>query len=332
LEDQRTSRIKRSSKIILLLAFFLIVSGLVSLLTFAGHNQDDIQSRDFRNHYRVFAVKIPDKLDFCGEAVPLHDFEVRERIDREFLVNTYWPAQTILLAKRSGRWFPLMEPILKRYGIPDDFKYLALVESGLTTGVSPKGAAGYWQFIPETASAFGLEVNDEVDERYHVQRSTEAACRFFKQAYQTLGSWTLAAAAFNYGISGIKRQLARQGANTYYDLVLNEETARYLFRLLAIREILKNPDDYGYTIRKRDLYPFIPLKTVEIDSSIADFALFARKWKVNYKVLKYFNAWLRTEKLSNPDKRKYYVLLPDTNSTVYRNLNRNISHEEPISD
>lgn len=299
-------------KVAVSLSFLLGTLGIVRLFNFSARVQtnDDLYQKYFTDSYKVFSVNIPNDLNFAGEPVPLQDFEVRERIDREFLVNTYWQSQTLLLAKRANRWFPVITPILKRNGIPDDFKYLAVVESGFMHGVSSKGAAGYWQFIPSTAQAYGLTINEEIDERYHVEKSTEAACKLFNEAHDALGNWTLAAASFNIGLNGIQRQLIRQKANNYYDLLLNEETARYVFRVLAIKEILSNPRRYGFIYRKKDLYPPIPSQTIQIDSSITDLALFAEQQGINYKLLKYFNPWLRSETLSNPDHIKYKIKMP----------------------
>ena len=313
--------------------------GIVRIFNFSAKLQtnDDLYQKYFTDSYKVFAVNIPADLNFAGEQVPLQDFEVRERIDREFLVNTYWQSQTLLLAKRSNRWFPVITPILKRNGIPEDFKYLAVVESGFMHGVSGKGAAGFWQFIPSTAQAFGLTVNDEIDERYHVEKSTEAACQLFKDAYQSLHNWTLVAASFNIGLNGIQRQMIRQKTNNYYDLLLNEETSRYIFRVLAMKEILGNPRRYGFIYRKKDLYPPIPSQTIHVDTSITDLAGFAEQVGINYKLLKYFNPWLRIDALNNPEGKKYALKIPHKSVTNYDALMRMADAEMapaaiPVSD
>lgn len=253
---------------------------------------------------------IPKDLQFANEKVPIYDFTVIESMERELLVNTYFHSQTILMHKRANRWLPLMASILKKSGVPDDFKYIALIESNLTNSVSPKGATGYWQFIESAGKQYGLEINDEVDERYSVEKSSEAACRYFKDAYKTFGSWTLAAASYNIGIDGLKNQLEKQKTNSYYDLSLNEETARYIFRILAVKEVVSNPKNYGYQLRKKDLYAPIPTIKIKIDSSITDLADFAQQNNVSYKILKYFNPWLRKNSLSNKEKKNYILDLP----------------------
>lgn len=306
-------------KVMISMTFLFGTLGIVRLFNYSANSEtnDDLYQKYFTNSYKVFSVNIPSDLNFAGEPVPLQDFEVRERIDREFLVNTYWQSQTLLLAKRANRWFPVITPILKRNGIPDDFKYLAVVESGFTHNVSGRGAAGFWQFIPSTAQAFGLVVNDEIDERYHVEKSTEAACQLLKEAHKTLGNWTLAAASFNIGINGLQRQLERQKASSYYDLVLNEETSRYVFRVLAMKEILGNPRRYGFIYRKKDLYPPLPSQNITVDTSITNLASFAEQVGINYKLLKYFNPWLRSDVLNNPDGKKYSIKIPHSSVKNY---------------
>ncbi len=301
----------------------ILLIGAVKLFSFSGYQEsdDDAYLKYFHQNYKIFSLNIPENLNFSNEKVPIHDFDVRERLDRELLINTYWQSQTLLLHKRANRWFPMIEPILKRNGIPDDFKYLALIESGLTNVVSPAGATGFWQILEPTAKSYGLEVSEEVDERYNVEKSTEAACKYLKEAYKEFGNWTLAAASYNMGISGITRQIARQKVKNYYDLLLNEETARYLFRILSIKEIITNPKNYGFHIRKKDLYPPIPVTYVSIDSSISDLADFALEQNVNYKLLKLLNPWLRQSNLSNKEKKKYRIAFPRaSNQNIYEKL------------
>ncbi len=235
--------------------------------------------------------------------------DVKERFDRELLVNTYWQSQTLLLLKRKERWFPLIEPILKSNGIPDDFKYLALAESGLTNVVSPSGAAGYWQFLEATGTRYGLEINSEVDERYHVEKATIAACSYFKEAYGVFKNWSLVAASYNMGIDGITKQLDRQHVTNYYDLLLVEETSRYLLRIVALKEICKNPLLYGFHLRKRDFYEPYKYRTVVVDTGVTDLALFAVSLGTTYKELKILNPWLRTSTLSNKMQKKYSILI-----------------------
>ena len=256
------------------------------------------------------AQYFPTAIDFAGEKAPLQIADVRERLDRELLVNANLHSSTILIIKRANRAFPIIEPILKQYGVPDDFKYLAVIESALTNAVSPSGAKGVWQFMPETAKEKGMEVNESVDERYHLQKATEAACKYLVAAKQKFGNWTLAAASYNGGMNGVNTKIVEQQVTDYYDLLLTDETSRYVFRILALKEIMKHPDLYGFEVDKNEMYDYIPTKTIEVDSSITDLAVFAKKQGINYKILKIHNPWLRDKKLSNPTKKKYLIEIP----------------------
>ncbi len=258
------------------------------------------------------AMYFPPTVDFAGEKAPLNIYDVRERFDRELLVNANLHSSTILIMKRANRAFPIIEPILAKYNVPDDFKYLAVIESALTNAVSPSGAKGFWQFLPDTAREKGLEVNDIVDERYHLEKSTEAACKYLLSAKEKFGSWTLAAASYNGGMNGVGKKIDEQMVGNYYDLLLTDETSRYVFRILALKEIMKNPNQYGFDISKQDLYENLPTKKVEIDSSITDLAQFAKTQGVNYKILKLHNPWLRDKKLENKNKKKYVLEIPTT--------------------
>lgn len=288
----------------------LAVVMLNSSVTQESSDPDEQYVKYFNDNYKIFAIDIPDEFSFAGEPMPLHVGDVRERLDRELMVNTYWQSNALLMFKRANRWFPVIEPILAEEGVPDDFKYLAVAESGLSNVVSPAKAAGFWQFLKGTAGEYGLEVRDGVDERYSVAAATRAACKYLKEAKERFGTWTLAAAAYNYGQANVAKQLKRQDAEDYYDLLLNEETARYVFRLSAMKEILSQPSKYGFHFRPDDLYA--PYKTieVEVDSSITDMAAFARYYGINYKNLKILNPWLRDDHLSNPRGKTYSIALP----------------------
>jgi len=260
------------------------------------------------NHpIQVGLTEFPTSLSFAGENIPLSDADVHERLDREMLINTFWHSQTFLFFKRANKWFSTIEPILKKNQIPDDFKYLALTESALINVVSPSGACGYWQFLEATGKKYGLQINEEVDERYHIEKSTEAFCKYMHEAYVEFGSWILAAASYNMGIAGVKKQLERQKANNYFDLMLNEETSRYVFRMIAVKVIMASPQSYGYEIRKKDLYEPPTFNIITIDSSISDMASFAEKFHMNYKNLKVLNPWLRQNTLTNKEKRTYEI-------------------------
>ncbi|WP_338647808.1 lytic transglycosylase domain-containing protein [Flavobacterium sp. KS-LB2] len=256
------------------------------------------------------ASQFPVQLDFAGEETPLKIADVKERLDRELLVNVNLHASTILAIKRANRAFPIIEPILKQNGIPDDFKYLAVIESGLVNVVSPAGARGIWQFMPETAKERGMEVNENVDQRYDLEKSTRAACSYFLSAKGKFGSWTLAAASYNGGMTGVNRQIDIQKVTNYYDLLLTEETSRYVFRILALKEIMKNPVKYGFNIAPEDLYRALPTRKIEIDSSITDLASFAKDQGINYKILKIHNPWLRETQLLNDTGKKYQIEIP----------------------
>ena len=252
----------------------------------------------------------PTAIDFAGEQAPLQISDVRERLDRELLVNANLDASTLLIIKRANRAFPIIEPILEKYGVPNDFKYVAVIESALLNAVSPAGAKGIWQFMPETAKEKGMEVNEIVDERYHLAKSTEAACKYFLEAKARFGTWTLAAASYNGGMNGVNKQIEIQKVTDYYDLLLNDETSRYVFRILALKEIMKNPDKYGFIVNVDELYVNLPLKKVTVDSSITDLAAFAKSQGINYKILKIHNPWLRDKKLLNAARKTYEIEIP----------------------
>jgi hypothetical protein len=252
----------------------------------------------------------PVSIDFAGESTPLQISDVRERLDRELLINANLDATTLLIIKRANRSFPIIEPILKKYGVPDDFKYLAVIESGLVNAVSPAGARGVWQFMPLTAKEKGMEVNNMVDERYHLEKSTEAACKYLLEAKAKFGNWTLAAASYNGGMTGVTKQIEMQQVDTYYDLLLNDETSRYVFRILALKEIMKNPVKFGFTVDVSEMYVNLPSKIITIDTSIPDLASFAKALGINYKILKIHNPWLRDKKLLNQNKKTYEIVIP----------------------
>ena len=250
------------------------------------------------------------KMDFSGEEVPTFMADVQERLDKEMITNVNYHTNTTLVIKRANKVFPIIEPILAKYGVPDDFKYLAVIESSLVNAVSPAGARGVWQFMPATAKEKGMEVSDEVDERYHLEKSTEAACKYLLVAKEKFGSWTLAAASYNGGMNGIAKKMEEQQVDNYYDLLLTEETSRYVFRILALKEIMKNSEKYGFKIPNEALYYAIPTKKIVIDTTIADLAKFAKTQGVNYKILKIHNPWLRDKKLTNTSGKKYEIEIP----------------------
>ena len=285
-----------------IIASIVLASGVLIYAT-STETKNKITHEDSAQYFPV-------STDFAGEQTPLQISDVRERLDRELLVNANLDATTLLVIKRANRAFPIIEPILKNYNVPDDFKYLAVIESNLLNAVSPAGAKGVWQFMPETARQIGMEVNDVVDERYSLEKSTEAACKYFLNAKAKFGSWTLAAASYNGGVGGVSRQIEMQKVSNYYDLLLVEETSRYVFRILALKEIMKSPAKYGFIINPDELYVNLPVKKLEIDSSITDLADFAKKQGINYKILKIHNPWLRDKKLVNVSGKKYEIDIP----------------------
>ena len=262
------------------------------------------------NDYNVYAIPLPETLDFAGEPVPLDNPDIRERLDRELLVNTYWQSNGLLLIKRAAKYFPIIEPIIEEEGLPDDFKYLAVIESGLTQAVSPARATGFWQILRSTGRELGLEVNDNVDERYNIELSTRAACKYLKNSKENLGSWTLAAAGYNAGNAGMSRRLDQQNVNGYYDLLLGEETGRYVFRILALKQILADPERYGFNFKKEHLYEEVPSYKVKVDTVVTDFVQFAEHFGINYKILKLHNPWLREDHLNNASRKEYQIEIP----------------------
>ncbi|WP_036385566.1 lytic transglycosylase domain-containing protein [Muricauda sp. MAR_2010_75] len=274
------------------------------------------KDKNVADTYQISAIDIPEDLNFAGEPVPQEDPEIMERVDREFLVNTYWQSNAVLLIKRANKYFPIIEPILKKNGIPDDFKYLAVAESGLENLVSPAGATGFWQIMKGTGKEYGLEVNDNVDERYHVEKSTQVACDYLNKWKERFGSWTLTAAAYNAGPAGIQKYMGIQQVDDYYDLLLGQETGRYVFRILAIKEIISHPEKYGFELEQEDMYEKVPTFTVEVDSAVTNWADFAELYEINYKVLKRHNPWLREPHLNNASRKKYSIEIP--NKGYYR--------------
>ncbi len=272
---------------------------------------DEKMEEKLLNDYNVYALELPEKMDFAGERVPLENPDIRERMDRELLVNTYWQSNGLLIFKRANKYFPIIEPMLEEYGIPEDFKYLAIAESALQNNRSPAGAAGFWHFLKGTGKEYGLEINDYVDERYNLELATKVAAEYLKASKKRFGSWTLAAAAYNAGNAGINKQLKKQQVDDYYDVLLNDETSRYVFRILAFKEILSNPEKYGFNFREKDLYTPVPTYKVKVDTAVTNFAHFAKQFGINYKILKLHNPWLRDNYLKNASGKEYFIEIPE---------------------
>lgn len=318
---------------------FLFIIVLVAFAAFEGFfytnnlkksASDDEYRKAFLQNNKIFSLVLPEKAEFAGEETPMNLYYVREGLDRELMVNTYWHSSTLLMLKKSNRYFHIIIPILKKNNIPEDFKYLALIESGLSNIQSPAGAAGFWQIVPNTGKHFGLEITEQVDERYHVEKATEAACQLLKGSYEKFGSWTLAAAAFNVGEGRIAKELEKQKVDSYYHLYLPDETMRYVYRIIALKLLYEHPADYGYFVRNKDLYPPIPTYNLAIDSTINDLALFSKKMEINYRILKDFNPWLRKDKLTNPERKIYMFTLPIKGFEEFDKLLDEIENAEQI--
>ena len=312
-------------KYIIVPLFILLVTGISFLLLMSTTSHPSVKEYNhssdagFSSRYQLSNPPIPKTLEFAGEEVPLDRYDVRESFDRELLVNVYWQSNILLYCKRAYRYFPMIESILKKEGVPEDFKYLALIESGLTNVISPAKATGFWQFMKETGISHGLEINDDVDERYHPEKATYAACQYLKRSFKQQGSWTLAAAAYNMGDGGVKRQITRQNQSSYWDLLLNDETARYLYRILAAKTILSDPQSYGINLRLTDLYQPLTVKTITVDTAIDNLVDFAAKQNMTYKEFKALNPWLRSDKLTNKTGKTYTITLIDKENTDFKN-------------
>ncbi len=301
---------------ILIVLSIIVISGVLINATQQDPKENNelkqkVQFKSTSNSYTIKAIKIPDNLEFAGEKVPLYKPDIKERIDRELLVNTYWQSNGLLWIKRTHKYFPVIEPILKEKGIPDDFKYLAVIESNLQNVTSPAGAKGMWQLLIGAAKDNGLEVNDNVDERYHLEKATRAACDYLLAAKKKFGTWTMAAAAYHDGNGGLAKKLSQQKVTSYYEVLAGENTQRYVPRILAAKEILSNPKKYGFQFDQEDLYQLPSSYPVKVDTVINNIALFAKKFGTNYKVLKIHNPWLRENKLNNKSRKVYYIKLPE---------------------
>ena len=299
-------------KYIYFLGSSLLILSFAQLFIYSSElsSDDELYQQQFNTKYGIFSILQPKTLSFAGEEIPIHSPEIWERIDKELLKNTYWQSNTMLFFKKANKYFSIIEPILKKNNIPDDFKYLALIESGLENVVSPAGAAGFWQILKGTAREYGLEVNSSIDERYNLEKSTQVACEYLNDAYTKFGSWTMAAASYNMGKNGARRIIVEQGTNNYYNLHLNSETSRYVFRIIAVKDIMKNPKKYGFMFRTKDLYTMPVYNIIEVDSTITNLSNFAISNGINYKLLKRFNPWLRTSSLPDKSRKKYFLKIP----------------------
>lgn len=293
-------------KLIFALAMVFSLAAVVSLTTYLfreGKKKSTTELTKFR-------YDLPHNLNFAGEEIPAEDLDSRALFDSTLHAFSYTVSHSTELHGRAKQWFPFIEAILKKNNVPSDFKYVALIESGFTLDISPKGAQGYWQFMEPTAATYGLTVNEEIDERYHLEKSTYAACRFFKDAYKDLKSWTLTAAAFNMGLPGLQRQMEKQKATSYYDMMLNKETASYVYRVLALKTVIESPEKYGFKLSRRNYYPRPNVHTVKVDSTIRDLDQFALKFKTSSEVIRLLNPWIKRNTLTNDGQRTFVIQLP----------------------
>ncbi|WP_298781666.1 lytic transglycosylase domain-containing protein [uncultured Polaribacter sp.] len=289
----------------------LLIVTIITLLFINAVNKSDVDpTTNTHKDYKIKALKVPNNLNLAGEIVPLEIPDVKERMDRELLANTYWQSNGLLLIKRANKYFPILEPLLKKHGLPDDFKFLALAESGFIDETSTAGAAGMWHFMKTTGKEYGLEINKNVDERYHIEKSTKVAAEYLKRSYKKFNSWTLAAASYNAGNYGVSKRLNEQGVSNYYDALLPDETERYIFRILALKEIISNPKKYGFIFDQEDLYTAQKTRTIKVDTAITNIASFAKKFNLNYKEFKILNPWLRENKLNNKSRKVYEIKIP----------------------
>ncbi len=317
-------------KVLVVLLAFLCFQFLLVQFSYRSLEQHPSYSN---NNFNVFGLNIPRDLQFCGEKIPVNDYAIKENMEDEFFNNKYWKSSAGFLFNKAQKWFPYIEPILIKEGVPDDFKYVAVIESHLSNATSPMGAAGFWQLVPGTARNYGLVVNDNVDERMDVEKSTRAACKLLKDAYKVFNNWTLAAASYNLGIAGIQNALAKQGSGNYYDLLLNRETGSFIYRILAYKTLLSNPEHFGIKRKSFKYFPKIPVKSIKVDSSITNLNHFAKTIHTNVTIIKLFNPWLLQDHLLNPDKETFIIKIPKNDKNDYSSYyNDLIGDESPEMD
>ena len=306
---------QRTKMILSLVAGALIGASSIVAFSFRERNEtEEPVSVDGKGRlqYKWYAPEVPKSVTFAGEKVPVDDWEVREALDRELLINAYSHSSSMYAIKLSGRYFPMIEARLKANGVPDDFKYLCVAESHLQNQTSRAGAVGFWQFMKDTGPSYGLVINDDVDERYHPEKATDAACKYLKQAYAKFGSWTAAAASYNCGQGGYNSHNTFQKADGYYDTMLPEETMRYIYRIVALKLIIGNPEKMGFMLSADDKYKPYKTRKITVDKSISNLADWALDNGSNYKMLKTLNPWLRSRSLAVPSGKSYEIELPAT--------------------
>ncbi|MGB3547247.1 MAG: lytic transglycosylase domain-containing protein, partial [Saprospiraceae bacterium] len=293
----------------------ILLAGLLAFMANAHTDGDDPATPSYGEERTlpqvVKGVTLKDAYNFAGEALPMDNFDVRERLERELLRNAYFHSNTLLIIKRTKRYFPVIERILREEGLPEDLKYLAVAESDLEMVTSPAGARGLWQFMPAVARQYGLEVNNEVDERYHAEKSTRAVVNFLKNYYNQFGTWHYVAAAYNMGEGNMRKFQKAQTPDSYFDLNINQETMRYLFRIVAIKEIIENPTAFGFYVNKEDYYPTLDKFEERAETqSIPDLAVYARQRGTSYRMLKVYNPWLIDDNLPISQGNSYSIRVP----------------------
>ncbi|MFK7808576.1 MAG: transglycosylase SLT domain-containing protein [Saprospiraceae bacterium] len=294
--------------------YTLAMAAFFSVAIFSSYTDEERQNTDSKGEpflpQKVAAVDLDRPFDFAGEALPMDNFDVRERLDAQLLRNAYYHSSTVMNIKRAQRFFERIENILAEHDLPSDLKYLAVAESSLTNAISPSGAKGIWQFMTGTGKDYGLEINKEVDERYHFEKATHAACKFLKNKKNKFGSWTLAAAAYNMGARGLSNEMAAQKMDNYYDLNLNRETGAYVFRIVALKELMTNPEAFGFYIEEEDKYQPLEFVNVKVEESIPNLGDFAKSHGISYRMLKVYNPWLISSKLTVSKGNSYMVKIP----------------------
>ncbi|NCX96070.1 MAG: hypothetical protein EBX41_06610 [Chitinophagia bacterium] len=306
--SKNTSSIKRN--IIIFCSGSIFAFGLVAAMAYIPKETKETEAPG-RNTMQWYPPELPTQMDFCGEKIPLEKQDAKEKFERELLSNYYHHAQQLYMLKLAGRAFPIIEPILKREGVPNDIKYLCVAESSLLlNAVSNVGAASYWQFMKPTAAKYALEVNEDIDERYNIEKATAAAAKYLLEYKNKLGSWTAAAAAYNCGGAGYQKQVDYQGSSDFYELQFTEETNRYVFRIAALKYLLTNAKKMGHIIESNDEYKPLPVKTIEVKETIPDLATWAKDNNITYKTLKTYNPWLRSHKLPVKPGKTYVIQLP----------------------
>jgi len=307
--------------------FTLFTIGYIILRTWIlSPTENDLSYSN--NNFSYLGLNIPSHLEFCGEKIPANNYAIANNLEKEFFSDTYWQKNAGKLFSKAQKWFPYIEPILKKEGVPEDFKYVAMIESHLSNIVSPAGAAGFWQIVPSSAGKYGLEVNEFVDERYHVEKSTLAACKLFKEAYSVFKNWTLAAAAYNRGIGGIQAALKKQNAESYYQLLLNNETGSFVYRILAYKTLFSSPTHFGIKKKKMRYLTPIPYKVYKVDTALTDLQFLATHAKCSKAMIKLFNPWILGDHLPNPDHKVYHIRVPKNLKGDYSSYLRDLNGED----